>query len=47
MVNKALNRCSGDALEIIKFHLMIDPRFKRKKMNVTEQLEEDFLVQSV
>ena len=46
MLAKALTRHSGEALNIIKFSSMIDPRFKRKKI-VTEQMEEDFLALTI
>ena len=47
MLTKALDRHSGDALNIIKFNSMIDPRFKRKIYNVNEQLEKDFLALTI
>ena len=47
MLAKALDRHSGDALNIIKSSSMIDPRFKRKIYNVNEQLEKDFLALTI
>ena len=38
MQNKALDRHSGDALNIIKFSSKIDPHFKREIYNVNEQM---------
>ena len=47
MLAKALTRHSGEALNIIKYSSMIDPRLKRRKSNVTEQMKEDFLALTI
>ena len=44
MLAKAIDRHSGDALNIIKFSSMIDPHFKRKIYNASEQLEKDIIL---
>ena len=47
MLDKLLTRHSGEAINIIKFSSKIDPRFKRKDFNSTEQMEKDLLALTI
>ena len=42
MLAKALDRHSGDALNMVKFSSIVDPHFIRKIYNVNDELEKYF-----
>ena len=47
MLDKLLTRHSDEAINIIKFSSKIDPHFKRKDFNATEQMEKDLLALTI
>ena len=47
MLIKTQSRYSGDSLKIIQYSSMLDPRFKRKKYNVDENLEQDLITLAI